>query len=81
MTKKDDKIEEDAINFAADILDPETFTLWHGLYTLYKGNLKDGIFEISRDLGFDFEFLLLDIIAFLRRDENIARYAIRTTID
>lgn len=57
------------------------FDHYMSLHRIYKGNMKEGIRNISKDLGFDFEFLLLDLLALLRKDDNLGRFAIKLSVD
>ena len=57
------------------------YKLWEGLNRIQKGTLKDGITEFSKTIGLEMEFLLLNVIAFLKVDENLARHAIKRTVD
>jgi len=62
-------------------MNKEILNLFDGMLRLHKGNVKEGCEEISKNLGFKFEFILLNIIAFLRKDENLGRYCLNKTID
>jgi hypothetical protein len=57
---------------------PEPYnSFFMGLYTLSKGNLKvQSISEISETLGFSHEFILLSIVAMLKRDKDLIRFTI-----
>ena len=55
--------------------------LFAGLEVIYKGNVKEGLGQTAKKLGFQHEFMLLNLIAFLRKDENLGRYSIKKTVD
>ena len=63
------------------IMPKHAFKHFTYLHRIYKGNMKEGIGKISKDLGFPFEFLLLDLLALLRKDDNLGRYAIKLSVD
>ena len=71
--------EENVLKLTEDFL-PEGYSLlFNGLYQLYKGNMKDSISDISNILGFEHEFLLLDIVAMVRNDKDLTRFALKRT--
>jgi len=67
--------------FCRDVMEDQPFTLWQGLNRIIRGNLKEGITDLSETLGFKKEFLLLNLIAFLKEDENLGRHCIKRTVD
>ena len=71
--------EENVLNMTTDFLPEGYAKLFNGLYQLYKGNMKDSITDIADILGFEHEFLLLAIVAMLRNDKDLTRFALKRT--
>jgi hypothetical protein len=56
------------------------------MYTLNKGNAKEGLGDIAKILGIEYEFLLLNLISIIKskfakvnslENENLARLSIK----
>jgi len=67
--------------FCKDILDPAAFKQWVALRDVLQGNLKSDFHWLAKDLGFKYEFPLIDIIAFLRANPNLTRHCIKRTVE
>lgn len=55
--------------------------LFESLYTIYKGNPKAGLKDVTENLGIQYEFLTQFIIAIIKQDNNLIRLALSKSVD
>jgi hypothetical protein len=77
----DVKIQNSLKELSESIIPPHYLELYQGLYQITKGNPKMGLENTAKILNFDYEFLLQFIVAIVKQDNSLIRYALNKSID
>ena len=77
----DIKVQDSIRELCKDILPIYYRDLFESLYTIFKGNPKAGLKDVTENLGIQYEFLTHFIIAIIKQDNNLIRLALSKSVD
>ena len=81
VVDNDLKVQDSIRELCKDILPDYYEDLFESLYTIYKGNPKAGLKDVTENLGIQYEFLTQFIIAIIKQDNNLIRLALSKSVD
>jgi len=81
VTDDKEMIQKSVLDVTKDILPPHFKNFFDSLYSIFKGNPKAGLGEITQNLNIPYEFLIQFIVAVSKQDNSLVRFVLSTSVD